>query len=200
MRIFIIFLTLTITLIQSPIARAQKRMQPGYIVFAHGDTLRGELEVPTRSTVARGVMFRKDLASSNRQFYPIKQLRSLHLTDGRSYIMRKMLPVANRDTLCLLLERLAGGRANLYRSTYNLFGNNPDEVYANQSTLIYYYIERSVDRTRAPYLLQATTFRNDLRSLFSDCSAAPGITGKFSESNLLHLVQQYNACQNNLTP
>ncbi|GAB2476205.1 hypothetical protein GCM10011375_21950 [Hymenobacter qilianensis] len=145
-------------------------------------------------------MFRKDPASSNKQFYSIKKLHSLHLSDGRTYVMRKMLPVSKRNTLCLLLERLAGGRANLYRSTYNLFGNNPDEVYANQSALIYYYIERSTERTRAPYLLQATTFRNDLRSLFSDCSTAPIITGKFSESNLLHLVQQYNTCKGNLTP
>jgi hypothetical protein len=200
MKIIIVFLILTVTLIQSLTAQAQKRMQSGYIVFAHGDTLRGELEVPTRSTVARGVMFRSDSNSSDKQFYPIKKLHSLHLMNGRTYMVRKMLPVANRDTLRLLLERLAYGRANLYRTTYNLFANNPDEVYANQSTLIYYYIERAVERTHAPYLLQATTFRNDLRSLFSDCPNAPNITGKFSESNLLQLVQQYNACQDKLTP
>ncbi len=125
-------------------------------------------------------------------------MRSLALAGGKTFVMRKMLPVMMRDTLCLLLETLVQGRANLYRSYYNIYSNDPDEVFANQFTLVYYYLERAADPKRPPHLLQLRTFRQDLRRLFIDCPTAPAITGKFKEPNLMRLVREYNACGTSL--
>ncbi|GAA3990278.1 hypothetical protein GCM10022407_38500 [Hymenobacter antarcticus] len=168
-------------------------------MLQRGDTLRGLLVAPTRSTVARGVIFRTDGKTAAEAFYSVKLLRGLGLTGGKKYVVRKMLPTMRRDTLRLLLEPLAQGQANLYRSSYNLFTNNTDEVYSNQFSLLYYYVESTANLTRPPYLLQANTFRSDLTSLFSDCTSAPAITGKFSEANLIKLVQEYNRCTSHLT-
>lgn len=175
-------------------AQAQKRFQPGYIVLQRGDTVRGIVEAPTRSTVARGVLFRKNADATDKVFYPVKTIRAVGLTGGKSYVMHKMQPVMKHDTLCLLLEPLAQGRANLYRSTYNPLTNNPEATYANQFSFVYYYIERPINKEIAPYLLLENTFREALRNVFSDCLTAPVVTGKFNEQNLLHLVQQYNTC------
>lgn len=185
---------LMIGLVQFSTVRAQKRFQPGYLVLQRGDTLRGLLEAPTRNTVARGVLLRKSEKSADNVFYPVKLIRGLRLASGKTYVVRKMLPVMRGDTLRLLLEPLAQGRANLYRSFYNLFTNNMDEVYSNQFSIPYYYIESSANLIRLPFLLQANTFRKDLSILFSDCPTAPAATGKFNELNLIQLVQQYNAC------
>jgi len=43
--------------LSAPAAQAQ-RFQPGYLVLGRGDTLRGLLEAPTRSTATQGVTFR----------------------------------------------------------------------------------------------------------------------------------------------
>ena len=180
-------------------ARAQKRFQPGYLVLQRGDTVRGLVEVPTQNTVARGVALRKPDAPTDDIFYPVKLIRSLRLANGKTYVVRKMLPVIKRDTLLLLLEPLAQGRANLYRSAYSLYTNNINKVYSSQFSELYYYIESSANPTRFPYLLQADTFRQDLRSLFSDCTSAPTITGKFDEANLVRLMQEYNSCTSTLT-
>lgn len=180
-------------------ARAQKRFQPGYLVLQRGDTVRGLLEAPTQNTVARGVVFRKNDAAADDIFYPVKLIRGLRLASGKTYVVRKMLPVMKRDTLRLLLEPLAQGRANLYRSAYSLYTNNINKVYSNQFSELYYYVESSANPTRFPYLLQADTFRQNLRSLFSDCASAPAITGKFDEANLVRLMQEYNSCTSPLT-
>jgi hypothetical protein len=178
---------------------AQKRFQPGYVVLQSGDTLRGLVEAPTQNTVARGVKFRSNEKTSNEAFYPVRIIKGLRLASGKTYVMRKMLPVLGRDTLRLLLEPLAQGRANLYRSYYRLFTNNLDEVYANQFSLVSYYVETTVHPTRPPYLLQESTFHSDLASLFRDCPSAPDITGRFNEANLVRLLQEYNNCTTRLT-
>ena len=189
-----------IGLVQFSTVRAQKRYQPGYLVLQRGDTLRGILEAPTRNTVARGVVLRKSEKPAEEVFYPVKIIRGLSLTGGKTYVMRKMLPIMRHDTLCLLLEPLVQGKATLYRSGYSLYTNDPDEAFANQFSIVYYYIETATNRIRPPYLLQANTFRQDLSRLFSNCPTASAITGKFSEPNLVHLVQQYNACPASSTP
>ena len=180
-------------------AQAQKRFQPGYLVLQRGDTVRGLLEAPTQNTVARGVILRKNDTPTNDIFYPVKLIRGLRLVSGKTYVMRKMLPVMRRDTLRLLLEPLAQGRANLYRSSYSLHTTSMNKVYSNQFSGLYYYVESSGNPTRLPYLLQADTFRQDLRNLFSDCTSAPAITGKFDEANLVRLMQEYNSCTSILT-
>lgn len=174
-------------------ARAQQRFQPGYLVLERGDTVRGLLEAPTRSMATQGVYFRKS-AATEPQLYPIKTVRSLRLAAGKTYVVRKMQPVMRHDTLRLFMEPLAQGRATLYRSPYNALANDPGAVYANQLSFSYYYIGQEKTPNRPPYLLQSSTFKADLRSLFSDCPSAPAVTGKFTEDNLTRLVQQYNAC------
>ena len=198
-RNYAILLFLMIAPVHFWTAQAQKQFQPGYLVLQRGDTLRGLLEAPTRSTVARGVKFRKNEKPTDNTFYPVRMIRGLRLASGKSYVTRKMLPVMQRDTLRLLLEPLAQGPANLYRSSYTLYTNNLDEVYSNQFSLVYYYVDITAIPTRPPYLLQSTTFRSDLASLFSDCSSAPAITGKFNEANLVRLVQEYNNCTSRFT-
>ena len=181
--------------LSSSVAWAQGRFQPGYVVLLRGDTLRGLVEVPTHSTVMRGVDFRKSAGEANKIFYPIKLLRGVQLTGGKTYLVRKMQPLMLHDTLRILLEPLAQGRATLFRSSRNVFSNNPeDEMYGNPFTSTYYYVERANTTTRPPFLLHPTRFREELSALFSDCPVAPAITGKFEEPNLVRLVRQYNAC------
>lgn len=185
-------------LLATSAAQAQQRFQPGYLVLERGDTVRGLVEAPTRSMATRGVYFRKS-AATEPQLYPIKTVRSLRVAEGKTYVVRKMQPVMGHDTLRLFMEPLARGRATLYRSPYNALANDPGAVYANQLSFSYYYIEQASTPNRPPYLLQASTFRTDLRSLFSDCPSGPAVTGKFTEENLTKLVQQYNACATGLT-
>ena len=198
MRNFPALVFLIIGLVPFSAVRAQKRFQPGYLVLQRGDTVRGIFEAPTRNTVARGVVLRKSEKTAEEVFYPVKTIRGLSLTGGKTYVMRKMLPLMRRDTLCLLLEPLVQGTATLYRSGYSLYTND-NEAFANQFSIVYYYIEAANNLIRPPYLLQENTFRQDLRRLFNNCPAAPAITGKFSEPNLVHLVQQYNACPSSST-
>jgi hypothetical protein len=179
-------------------AQAQQRFQPGYLVVERGDTVRGLLEAPTRSMVTQGVYFRKN-AATEPQLYPIKVVRSLHVAEGKTYVVRKMQPVIHHDTLRLFMEPLVQGRATLYCSSFNSLANDPGAVFANQFSFSYYYIEQENTPNRPPYLLQSSTFKSDLRSLFSDCPNAPAITGKFTADNLIKLVQQYNACATSLT-
>ena len=199
MRCYLALLFLLVGVAPFSAVKAQKRFQPGYLVLQRGDTVRGQLVAPTRSTMARGVLFRRDEKTVDEIFYSVKLLRGVSLTGGKKYVVRKMLPIMRRDTLRLLLEPLAQGQANLYLSTYNLYTNHLDEVYSNLFSTLYYYVESAANPTRPPYLLQSTTFRSDLASLFSDCSSAPAITGKFSEVNLIRLVQEYNTCASHLT-
>lgn len=194
MRNYTTFLFLMIGLARFSAVQAQKRFRPGYLVLQRGDTVRGVLEAPTRNTVARGVILRKSDKPTDEVFYPVKEIRSLRFTEGKTYVVRKMLPVMLHDTLRLLLEPLVQGNANLYRSGYSLYSNGTDEVFANQFSLIYYYIESSANLNRPPYLLQTNTFRQALGMLFSNCSTAPAVTGKFNEANLIRLVRQYNTC------
>ena len=198
MRIILIAAVVLAGLLTCRTARAQDKFRPGYVVLTRGDTLRGLVRVPTRNTVARGVVFRKILLATDQVFHPVASLRAVSLTGGKSYVMRKMLPVMRRDTLRLLLEPLMQGRANLYRSSYS-FRNSPDDVYLNEFSSLYYYVEAAANPARPPYLLQLNTFRKDLNSLFSDCPSAPAVTGKFSEENLVRLVREYNACPAPLT-
>ncbi|AMR29194.1 hypothetical protein A0257_20245 [Hymenobacter psoromatis] len=200
MRIYLVALLLSAGLLVAPAAQAQKQYQPGYLVLQRGDTLRGLLETPTIGTVARGVKLKKNSAAEP-VFYPVKIVKALHLASGRTYLERTMQPVAFGDTLHLLLEPLVRGRATLYRSLYNVFANNADVLALSTFYTMYYYIERHTEHVefdRPPYLLQSSTFRSDLRSLFSDCPHAPAVTGKFVEANLISLTQQYNACTGRL--
>lgn len=190
-------LCLLASLLGAPAAQAQ-RFQPGYLVLGRGDTLRGLLEPPTRSTATQGVNFRKSSATAP-HLYPIKELRSLRLAEGKTYEVRKMQPMIRRDTLRLLLETLVRGRATLYRSPYNALASDPGLQYTNPLSQVYFYIAEDKTPNRPPYLMQASTFKTDLRSLFSDCPTAPAVTGKFTEDNLTRLVQQYNACTTGLT-
>jgi len=171
-----------------------QRWQPGYLVLQRGDTLRGLLEAPTRSTVAFGVRFRKSATTPVQPRYLIKQVRGLRLDNGKAYVMRRMQPVMGGDTLCLLLEPLVQGRATLYRSGYDVFSHNPDEVYANSFSLIYYYLEPARTAARPPYLLSSRSFQANLTSAFRDCPSAPTVGGSFTEANLVRLVRAYNAC------
>lgn len=193
-----IFLTLALVLaglFRAPLVQAQQRFQPGYLILQLGDTVRGYVEAPTRNTVMLGVAFKKTPQEAAKVVYPLKSVRSLQLTGGKTYVMRRMQPTMRHDTLRILLEPLVQGRANLYRSSRNVFTNSPEEeMFANSFTSVYYYIERSTETKRPPYLLNSNSYRQDLRSLFSDCGAAPAVTGKFSETNLIQLVRQYNAC------
>ena len=162
MRVIFLAAAVFAGLLTCPAARAQNPFRSGYVVLTRGDTLRGLVQTPTRSTVARGVDFKQNQAATSAAFYPVSSLRAVSITGGKSYVVRKMLPVMRRDTLRLLLETLVQGRANLYRSSYNLFSNNPNEVFANQLSLVYYYVESAANQIRPPYLLQANTFQRDL--------------------------------------
>lgn len=188
---------LFVALFFSQKAQAQGRFQPGYVVLTRGDTLRGLVQAPTRSTVARGVALRKSPPATDQVFYPVVAVRAVSLTGGKRYMMRKMLPVIFHDTLRLLLEPLVQGRANLYRTGYNLYGNAMTDAYANQLAAVYYYAEAG-NNTAYPTLLQEKTFRQNLASLFSECPGAPAVKGQFSEANLVRLVQQFNACPGGL--
>ena len=194
MRVVFLAAALFAGLLTCPTVRAQNPFQPGYMVLTRGDTLRGMVQAPTRSTVARGVKFRQAPPATDKVFYPVASLRAVGITGGKSYVVRKMMPVMRHDTLRLLLETLVQGRASLYRSSYSLFTNNPNEVFANQSSLVNYYVESAGNRTRPPSLLQANTFRRDLASLFNDCVPASAVTGKFNELNIIKLVKKYNNC------
>lgn len=175
-------------------ARGQGRFKPGYLVLMGGDTLRGLVEAPTRNTVMWGVNFKKNAGEVNKIFYSIKVIQAIQLTGGKTYLMRKMQPMMFHDTLRILLEPLVQGRATLFRSSRNVYSNNPEEeMFGNSFSSVYYYIER-VDTTRPPFLLSPTRFWENLGALFADCPTAPAITGKFEESNLVHLMQQYNTC------
>lgn len=181
-------------LFSSP-AQAQGRLQPGYVVLLRGDTLRGLLEAPTRNTVMRGVDFKPSASPADKTFYPIKLLRAAGLTGGRNYVVRKMQPMMFHDTLRILLEPLVRGRVTLYRSSRNVFTNNPEEeMFGNSLSKDYYYVEHSNMSARPPFLLNPNRIRDELGALFSDCPKAPAITGKFEEPNLVQLVRQYNAC------
>ena len=182
-----------------PLVQAQKRFQPGYLVLQRGDTLHGSFEAPTRNTVMLGVTFKKNPQDADKLVYQLKLIRSLQITGGKTYMVRKMQPIMGRDTLRILLEPLVLGRANLYRSSRNVFTNNPEEeMFGNSLSSVYYYIEHGTETKRPPYLLNSSSYRQDLSSLFSDCGAAPAVAGKFSESNLIQLVRQYNACPTEL--
>jgi hypothetical protein len=174
---------------------AQKRFQPGYLVLQRGDTLRGSFELPTRNTVMTGVTFKRNPQDADKVLYPLKVIRGIKFTGGKTYVVRKMQPMMRHDTLRILLETLVSGRANLYRSSRNVFTNNPEEeMFGNSLTSFYYYIERAAETKRPPYLLNSASFRQELSTVFSDCVSAPAVTGKFLEPNLIQLVRQYNAC------
>ena len=197
-------------LLASALAHAQT-FEPGMLVRANGDTLRGEIENSFWAEAPEFIRFRPAPGSASQLFQP-RQLRAVSFTGGR-YFRYEALPInhaaevqLNRlphgyttdiRTDSLLAEVLLEGPAGLLRTTYediaHYFIRRTGQPYLELS-------ERKYLRTSASShseIVNGNNYQSQLELYFGDCPAARTAAAKapFTVQGVAAVVQAYNnAC------
>ncbi|GAA4050281.1 hypothetical protein GCM10022409_41320 [Hymenobacter glaciei] len=197
-------------LLVTPLSHAQT-FEPGLLVRANGDTLRGEIENGFWVDAPEFIRYRATPASPSQLLQP-RQLRAVSFTNGR-YFRYEALPINHAAevqlsrlphgyttdvrTDSLLAEVLLEGPAGLLRTTYQ--------------GIAHYLIRRSgqpyLELSEQKYLRETTTGRREvangnnyqgqLELYFGDCPAArtAAAAAPFTVQGLAAVVQAYNqAC------
>jgi len=185
--------------------------EPGLLVRANGDTLRGEIENGFWVEPPAFIRFRPTPASPGQSFEP-RQLRAVSFTAGR-YFRYEALPVnhAAEVTLnrlphgyftdiqidSLLTDVLLEGPTTLFRvvrgSTVHYFIRRPGQPYLEIS-------DRKFLRQTDPgawVVMDGNNYRADLERYFGDCPAALTAAAKapFTAPGVAAVVRAYNdAC------
>ena len=141
-----LLLILTITLIISQLANAQKRYyEKGYVITLNGDTLKGYLRHVKHSTLLTGVDFKKDIEDSDvyKHFVPT-DLQSFYFIKDNL----KFEPVIYTSPNKKIVEKkfgelLVSGKLNLYRldmldkDNKKIFEEENDHIYIVRKDSIY---------------------------------------------------------------
>lgn len=78
-------------------APAKAQFVSAYLLTKRGDTIRGYLRPPTARTMAQSLAFRQQPASPDTETkYQLKQLQSVGLLNGKTYVVQKMQPLMGR--------------------------------------------------------------------------------------------------------
>ena len=182
--------------------------EPGYLVTAAGDTLRGELENRFWQEPPTGVVFRAG-ADQAVQSYVRTQLQSFQLNSGR-YFRREVLPVdraatrqlsnlpsrliINQQPDTLLAEVVVDGPAPLLRAVLadvnHFFVQRPGQPFLELTEHRYLATVNGQER-----VMDGNNYKEQLRLYFADCPAAVAAvkTASFSTRGLVQVVQAFNA-------
>ena len=212
-RILFLLLIFALSVVQT---RAQV-YEPGLLVRANGDTLRGEIENNFWTEPPAFIRFRPAPGSPSQLFKP-RQLRAVSLVGGR-YFRYESLPIDHAATKelkpsntgqrsdirtdSLLAEVLLEGPVMLWRvvrpgSTHYLL-RRPDRPVLDLA-------ERRYQRTNADgtsALVDGNNYQSQLALYFGDCPAAvaAGRGAAFSASDVAAVVRTYYAvCRPDLPP
>ena len=197
-------------LLSAALAHAQT-FEPGLLVRANGDTLRGEVENAFWVEAPEFIRFRPAPGSASQLFQP-RQLRAVSFAGGR-YFRYEALPIdhaaqvkldrlphgytADVRTDSVLAEVLLEGPAGLLRTaregiTY-YFVRRTGQPYLSLSARKYL---RTTEAGRAE-IVDANNYRSQLQAYFGDCPAAYAAAGQapFTAPGMAGVVQAYNdAC------
>ena len=190
------------------LAKAQS-FEPGYVVLAQGDTLRGEVENAFWSDPPDKVRFRPTV-SAPPTTYTSQQLSSVALQSGR-LLRREALPLDRSAQV--QLSRLTHGLQHQQRLDSVL----ADVLVIGPATLLEVKLDDVkhflVRRETQPYIelaerlylsgenkiVDGNNYHNQLLLYFNDCPAAVAVSAKtpFTTAGIISVVQEYNRqCSN----
>ena len=191
-------------------ARGQAQVyEPGLLVRANGDTLRGEIENGFWDMPPMFIRFRAAATSESRIFQPY-QLRAVSFTKGR-YFRYEALPIDHaaetrldllREGIAhgvqldsLLAEVLVEGPVMLWRvaqlGAVHFLVRRPGQPVLEMSA--YNYLRKI--ETGALVLADGNNYRSQLQQYFGDCPAAVAAAPKapYTTAGLVAVVQAYYA-------
>jgi hypothetical protein len=179
--------------------------QPGWVLLAKGDTLRGEVEDNAWEEAPERVRFRA-AAGAAIETYTVPTIRAFRLREGRffrletlpldrgaqkqlSYLAPWLTRKPQPETF--LVEVLVDGPASLLRTAvadvqhyYVRRAGQPALELAER----YYLREQDGRQTMA----DGNNYKGELLTYFGDCPAAAQAIGRFEASALVAVVQAYN--------
>ncbi|KUG06395.1 hypothetical protein [Solirubrum puertoriconensis] len=207
MRFFTRIALLCFGLLLGTLQASAQVFEPGYVVLAAGDTLRGEVENNYWSAPPKDIRFRPT-AQTPPTTYLARQLRGVHLESGR-LLRREVLPIDYTVT------------SDLKRMPEQLrIEQRPDTVLADvlvtgaasllmieDGNVKHYFVQRE----QRPYIelvprkhrqnqggitkvVDANNYRGQLELYFLECPSVVAALPKtaFTETGLTNLVQLYN--------
>lgn len=178
-------------------AHAQTNFQPGYVVSATGDTIRGEVDLRDSRTSAQHCRFRPSPPAAVVDYAP-GELRAYGYPARHLHYRAFTVPVEDEPAQLRFLEVLVDGTASLYflrdetdRQAYYVL--SPSVLIAQ---LRHGYV--MVQSEGHNYTEEQTSYRNTLAKALVGCASAmtrlPRLS--YSESALHSVVVQYNNCHN----
>ena len=190
-------------LLAAPAAWAQKSFQPGYIVRAAGDTLRGEIDARGAQRMTRSCMFRTGPDAAPTEYLPTT-LKGYGLRQGAQYealqvptgpvLQNAPQPVAAAPVV--FMQVLAQGKAELFS-----FPDAEDRIHycfrmASQPLTELIQIKQVAVIRGRRVMVEQYPFRDVLRAAFADCPAVQPLIAKtqLADMKLIKLFIGYNTC------
>ncbi|MBC7447226.1 MAG: hypothetical protein H7330_04140 [Hymenobacteraceae bacterium] len=194
--------SLTALLLLPFMAHAQADFQPGYVIRAPGDTVRGEIDFWGVGANVQRCRFRRAAGSAVEEFSPDRG--RTYVVEGRRYESHLVGPPFGRDGVALnsspprpvFLEALAIGALSVYyledeESRERFFLSSPSEP-----LLDLLLIRRVETRDGRQMMLEDRQYQRLLAAAFASCPAVAATAGRvaLTRRSLAEAVLRFNAC------
>lgn len=184
-------LTGLLYLLLAPDGVAQPNYQPGYVVTAAGDTLKGLINDRTEVKNAQQCSFKAASEEPPRQYGP-EQLNGYGFADGKMY-ESKRIRADSVTSATVFVELLVKGRLSLYH--YKV-GSRYFAEKSPQEPAELTRVEKTIERDGVPYVVVQEFYKGTFTYLTLDC---PRLKRKidrlpFEHNDLVRVVQEYNTC------